>query len=109
MGGIIREKNMPLIYIKETEPFDIALRRFKRICEKAGIVSELRKREFYEKPTWKRKRKKSAAIKRSAKQAMKFMTIFNKKNEKQNFKAIYSKYNKANRNIRNNIPIRKIK
>lgn len=66
---------MPAVRVKDTEPFDIALRRFKRICEKAGIVSELRKREFYEKPTWERKRKKAAAIKRSAKQAYRTMSM----------------------------------
>ena len=60
---------MPSVRVRETEPFDIALRRFKRTCEKAGIVSELRRREFYEKPTWERKRKKAAAVKRAAKQA----------------------------------------
>ena len=58
---------MPSVRIKETEPFDIALRRFKRSCEKAGIMSELRRREYYEKPTWARKRKKAAAIKRRIK------------------------------------------
>ena len=61
---------MPAVRVRETEPFDIALRRFKRTCEKAGIVSELRRREFYEKPTWERKRKKAAAVKRAAKQSM---------------------------------------
>ena len=61
---------MPAVRVKETEPFDIALRRFKRSCEKAGIVSELRRREFYEKPTWERKRKKAAAVKRSIKQSV---------------------------------------
>lgn len=58
---------MPVVRIRDSEPFDVALRRFKRICEKAGIVSELRSREFYEKPTWERKRKKAAAVKRTAK------------------------------------------
>jgi len=43
------------------------LRRFKRACEKAGILSELRSREFYEKPTQERKRKKAAAVKRQIK------------------------------------------
>jgi len=46
---------------------DVALRRFKRSCEKAGILSEVRRRESYEKPTWERKRKKAAAVKRAAK------------------------------------------
>ncbi|AJC48940.1 30S ribosomal protein S21 [Allofrancisella guangzhouensis] len=58
---------MPSVRIKEKEPFDVALRRFKRSCEKAGIVSELRGREYYEKPTWVRKRKKAAAVKRAFK------------------------------------------
>jgi len=47
--------------------FDVALRRFKRSCEKAGVLAEVRKREFYEKPTSIRKRKAAAAVKRYAK------------------------------------------
>ncbi|MEL0036898.1 MAG: 30S ribosomal protein S21 [Gammaproteobacteria bacterium] len=58
---------MPAVKVKENEPFDIALRRFKRSCEKAGILAEVRRREFYEKPTSVRKRKKAAAVKRSMK------------------------------------------
>ena len=58
---------MPSVRLKENEPFDIALRRFKRSCEKAGILAEVRRREFYEKPTWSRKRKAAAAVKRHAK------------------------------------------
>jgi small subunit ribosomal protein S21 len=58
---------MPIVRVKETENVELALRRFKRACEKAGILSELRKREFYEKPTSERKRKKAAAKKRHAK------------------------------------------
>lgn len=58
---------MPIIKIRENEPFDVALRRFKRSCEKAGILSEIRRREFYEKPTTERKRAKASAIKRLAK------------------------------------------
>ncbi|HLT25606.1 MAG TPA: 30S ribosomal protein S21 [Zeimonas sp.] len=55
---------MPTVRVKENEPFDVALRRFKRTIEKAGIITELRAREFYEKPTAARKRKKAAAVKR---------------------------------------------
>ena len=55
---------MPQVRLKENEPFDVALRRFKRSCEKAGILSEVRRREFYEKPTSVRKRKAAAAVKR---------------------------------------------
>ena len=58
---------MPAVKLKENEPFDIALRRFKRSCEKAGVLSEVRRREFYEKPTAVRKRKMAAAVKRHAK------------------------------------------
>lgn len=60
---------MPAVKLKENEPFDIALRRFKRACEKAGILSEVRRREHYEKPTSVRKRKKAAAVKRALKKA----------------------------------------
>ena len=55
---------MPAVRVKENEPFDIAIRRFKRSCEKAGVLSDIRRREFYEKPTAERKRKKAAAVKR---------------------------------------------
>ncbi len=55
---------MPTVRVKEGENPEYALRRFKRSCEKAGILTELRRREFYEKPTAERKRKKAAAVKR---------------------------------------------
>ena len=58
---------MPNIKIKNNEPFDVALRRFKRSCEKAGVLAESRRREFYEKPTSTRKRKAAAAVKRERK------------------------------------------
>jgi small subunit ribosomal protein S21 len=58
---------MPSIKIKESEPFDVALRRFKRSCEKAGVLAEVRRREFFEKPTSVRKRKAAAAVKRHQK------------------------------------------
>ncbi len=58
---------MPNIRVKENEPFDIALRRFKRSCEKAGILTEVRRREYYEKPTQVRQRKLAAAVKRHLK------------------------------------------
>ena len=55
--------------MRENEYFDAALRRFKRACEKAGVLTELRRREFYEKPTQERKRKKAAAVKRHMKRS----------------------------------------
>ena len=58
---------MPTVKVRENEPFDVALRRFKRSCEKAGILAEVRRREYYEKPTSVRKRKAAAAVKRQAK------------------------------------------
>lgn len=59
--------SMPQIRIKENEPFDVALRRFKRACEKAGVLTEVRRREYHEKPTSIRKRKAAAAVKRHLK------------------------------------------
>jgi len=58
---------MPTVRVRENEPFDVAMRRFKRSCEKAGILTEVRRREFYEKPTAVRKRKAAAAVKRHLK------------------------------------------
>ena len=58
---------MPNVRVTENEPFETALRRFKRGCEKAGILAEVRRREFYEKPTSERKRKAAAAVKRHLK------------------------------------------
>lgn len=58
---------MPNVKVRDSEPFDIALRRFKRSCEKAGVLADVRRREFYEKPTSVRKRKAAAAVKRHAK------------------------------------------
>ncbi len=58
---------MPSVRVKEHEPFEVALRRFRRSCEKAGVFAEVRRREFYEKPTAVRKRKAAAARKRELK------------------------------------------
>lgn len=55
------------IRIREGESFEGAVKRFKKMCEKAGILSELRKREHYEKPSVKRKKKAIAARKRALK------------------------------------------
>ena len=55
---------MTTIRFKENEPFEVAMRRFKRTIEKTGLLTELRAREFYEKPTAERKRKLAAAVKR---------------------------------------------
>lgn len=58
---------MPSVNVREYEPVDVSVRRFKRACEKDNILSDIRKHEFYEKPKWRRRRKKLAAIKRYAK------------------------------------------
>ncbi|MDH3451193.1 MAG: 30S ribosomal protein S21 [Gammaproteobacteria bacterium] len=62
---------MPYVRVKENEPFEFAMRRFKRSCEKAGVLTETRRREYYEKPTTERKRKAAAAVKRYQKKLAK--------------------------------------
>jgi len=61
------------VRIRDNESFDNALRRFKKQCEKAGILSEVRRREHYEKPSVKRKRKALAARKRALKRMRKIV------------------------------------
>lgn len=58
---------MSEIKVQEGESLDSALRRFKRSCQKAGVLSEVRKREHYEKPSVRRKLKSEAARKRKFK------------------------------------------
>ena len=58
---------MPIVKVRDGEPFDVALRRFKKQCEKAGILTEVRKREHFEKPSVVKKRKSLAAQKRALK------------------------------------------
>ncbi|MBP3284367.1 MAG: 30S ribosomal protein S21 [Clostridia bacterium] len=55
---------MSEIKLKENESLDNALKRFKRQCAKSGVMSELRKREHYDKPSVRRKKKSEAARKR---------------------------------------------
>lgn len=55
------------IRVKENESLDSALKRFKRQCAKSGVLAEVRKREHYEKPSVKRKKKSEAARKRKFK------------------------------------------
>jgi small subunit ribosomal protein S21 len=55
---------MPVVYVKDEESFENALRRFKRKCEKAGVLTELKKRQYFEKPSVKRKRKQLQAKKK---------------------------------------------
>jgi len=55
---------LPTVVLKEGETVEGAIRRFKRKCEKAGVLSELKKRQHYEKPSVKRKKKALAARKK---------------------------------------------
>ena len=55
---------MPIVHVREEESFENALRRFKRKCEKAGVLTELKKRQHFEKPSVKRKRKAIQAKKK---------------------------------------------
>ena len=63
----VRCETMSNVIVKENETLDSALRRFKRNCAKAGIQQEIRKREHYEKPSVRRKKKSEAARKRKYK------------------------------------------
>ncbi len=58
---------MPVVIVRDGESFESALRRFKKLCERTGILSEVRRREHFEKPSVKRKKKILAAKKRALK------------------------------------------
>jgi len=58
---------MPFVKVRENEPFENALRKFKKQCERDGILSEVKKREHYDKPSIKKKKKTIAARKKAAK------------------------------------------
>lgn len=61
---------MPVVHVREEESFENALRRFKRKVEKSGVLTELRKRQHFEKPSVKRKRKTIQARKKMARKLM---------------------------------------
>ncbi|RMD92521.1 MAG: 30S ribosomal protein S21 [Calditrichaeota bacterium] len=61
---------MPSVIVREGESFEKALKRFNKACEKAGILSEYRKRQHFEKPSEKRKRKMAAARRKQRKLMM---------------------------------------
>ncbi|HAR44772.1 MAG: 30S ribosomal protein S21 [Nitrospirae bacterium GWC2_57_13] len=63
---------MPSVRVRDNESFEAALRRFKKSIEKEGVLSEVKKREHYEKPSVKRKKKALAARKKAAKSARMF-------------------------------------
>jgi small subunit ribosomal protein S21 len=64
---------MPAVVVREGESFESALKRFKKLCEKTGILSEIKKREHFEKPSVKRKKKMLAAKKRAIKKMRRTM------------------------------------
>jgi small subunit ribosomal protein S21 len=61
---------MPNVTVKEGETFESALRRFKKQCEKSGILADMRKREHYEKPSVRLKKKSASARKRALKKKL---------------------------------------
>lgn len=58
---------MPSVQVRQNEPFDVILRRFRRTCERAGVFTEARRRQAYEKPATIRKRDSDAAVRREMK------------------------------------------
>ncbi len=65
---------MALTRVRDNESFEQAFRRFKKACEKSGILSEVKKREHFEKPSVRKKKKSISARKRMAKKAKRFTT-----------------------------------
>ena len=59
--------SLPGLKVKDNESYESALKRFKKQCEKAGVLSEIRRREFYEKPSVRKKKTAIAARKRLVK------------------------------------------
>jgi small subunit ribosomal protein S21 len=62
---------LAIVAVDDNEPIDKALRRFKKECQKSGILSELRRREYYEKPSVRKKRKTEAAKRKQRRKIMK--------------------------------------
>ncbi len=58
---------MPIVKVKDNEPFEVAMKRFKKQVEKAGVLTELRRREYFDKPSIRKKKKQAAARKRALK------------------------------------------
>ena len=68
---------MPTVVGKDNEPFDILLKRFKKRCEKAAVLSDIKKNQYYEKPSVKKKREANVA-KRKMLKAMRKLKRFNR-------------------------------
>ena len=58
---------MPIVYAKDGEPFEVTLKRFKKRCEKAAILSDIKKHQAYEKPSEAKKRKGNVAARKMVK------------------------------------------
>ena len=58
---------MPIVYTRDGEPFEIMLKRFKKKCERASILSDIKKHQAYEKPSEAKKRKKNVASRKALK------------------------------------------
>ena len=67
---------MAITRVRDNESFEQAFRRFKKACEKSGILSEVKKREHFEKPSVRKKKKSISARKRMAKKAKRFTRHF---------------------------------
>ncbi|MGH7274840.1 MAG: 30S ribosomal protein S21 [Nitrospiria bacterium] len=66
---------MSVVKVKDNESFESTLRRFKKQCEKAGILSEIKRREHYEKPSVRRKKKALAARNKALKRGRGFISL----------------------------------
>jgi len=62
---------VPIVYSRDGEPFEITLKRFKKKCEKAAVLSDIKKHQAYEKPSEERKRKRNVARRKAMKIARK--------------------------------------
>ncbi|MEK7698459.1 MAG: 30S ribosomal protein S21 [Nitrospirota bacterium] len=63
---------MPIVRVGGNESFENALKKFKKQCEREGIISEIKKREHYDKPSVRKKKKSIAARKKAVKNRVKF-------------------------------------
>ena len=68
---------MPKVVGRDNEPFDILLKRFKKRCEKAAVLSDIKKNQYYEKPSVRKRREENVA-KRKMLKAMRKMKRFNR-------------------------------
>ena len=70
---------MTEVKVREHESIDEALRRFKRECERAGLMTEIKKREYYESPSVRRKRKIAEAKRKQRRRELKFLSRLKRK------------------------------